>query len=243
MVRHPKAVFIVSLLTMLIGQVFVYGAGNPGLDQLHLKTGKTILDNGMTVLISEIPSSTVVSIYLLVKSGSSTEGRFLGAGLTHFHEHLLFKGTETRGVGEIADEVQAMGGIINATTGLDYTFFTMTVPADVFPKALEILADMLMRPRFDKQELEKEREVIYNEMRLLRDNPQRHLSELIFTLVYMEHPYRVPVIGYENLLAGVTYEDFLEFHNKFYVPNNMVLSIAGKIDQSSAVADQSTSTR
>ncbi len=194
-------------------------------------TSKHLLDNGLTVLIREMPASPVVSVYALVKTGSATEGEYLGTGISHFLEHMLFKGTTTRKVGEIADEVQAVGGSINAATSMDYTIYTITVPFESFDTALEVLADMLMHSVMDPVEIEKEREVIFGEMRMYKDDPDRKLNELAYQNIYIKHPYRHPIIGYEDLLAGVTRDDLLRYYRSRYAPNNTILSIAGNIQE------------
>jgi len=193
------------------------------------ETNKKILDNGLTVLISEMPSNPVVSVYALVRTGSATEGEFLGTGISHFLEHMLFKGTDHRAVGEIAAQVQAVGGTINASTGKDYTIYTVTVPLDAFDTGLDIVSDMIMNTVFEPEEIEKEREVIYGEMRLRADNPDRRLSELVYKMVYINHPYKIPIIGYKNLLAKVSKEDLTKYYQTHYIPNNTILSIAGDI--------------
>jgi len=195
----------------------------------NTKVFKHVLDNGLTVLISEMPTNPMVAVYALVKTGSATEGAFLGTGISHFLEHMAFKGTTERGVGDIPAEIQAVGGSINASTSLDYTIYTLTVPAESFEVALEILADMLMNSVMDEEEVEKEREVIFNEMRLHEDNPNRRLTRLSFQNVYIKHPYRHPVIGYKPLLAQVTREDILQYYKSRNIPNNIILSIAGNI--------------
>lgn len=205
-------------------------AGETAVSAFSVSTRKAVLDNGLTVLMTEMPGSSTVSLYALVKTGSSVEGRFLGTGISHFMEHMLFKGTERRGVGDIPREVQALGGNINAMTGMDHTVYTLTLPAEHFAEGLDILADMLTHARFDAEEIDKEREVVNSEIRLYRDRPDRVLSEHALATVYQQHPYGVPVIGYEELLAGVTREDFLNYYHERYAPNNMVLSIAGRID-------------
>lgn len=192
-------------------------------------TFKHLLDNGLTVLIHEMPASPVVSVYALVKTGSATEGEFMGTGISHFLEHMLFKGTMTRKVGEIAAQIQSVGGSINAATGMDYTMYTITVPFESFDTALEVLADMLMHSVMDGVEIEKEREVIFGEMRLYKDDPGRKLNELAYQNIYIKHPYRHPIIGYKDLLVGVTREDLLEYYRSRYAPNNMIFSIAGNI--------------
>ncbi len=194
------------------------------------RSSKHILDNGLTVLIREMPASPVVSVYALVQTGSATEGEYLGAGISHFLEHMLFKGTAKRAVGEIAAQIQAVGGTINALTGMDYTMYTITVPSEVFDTALDVLSDMLMNSVIDPEEMEKEREVIFGEMRLYKDNPDRQISRLVFQNTYIRHPYRHPIIGYEELLAKVTRQDLLDYYHSHYAPNNMILSVAGHTD-------------
>ena len=202
---------------------------------LQIETRKFVLDNGLAVLISEMPNSSVVSLYLLVKTGSVNEGKFLGAGISHFLEHMFFKGTEKRNTGAIANEIQSLGGVINAATSFDSTLYTITVPAKAFDQALDILADMMMHPRFDAQDMEKEGEVILGEMRLYNDRPDRHLSEKVFETDYLQHPYRLPVIGYKELFLKLNRDDLLEYFHQYYVPNNMILSIAGNVSQKDAL--------
>jgi len=192
---------------------------------------KTLLDNGLTVIISEMPSSPVVSVYALVKTGSATEGKFLGTGISHFLEHMLFKGTHGRSVGELASRIQAVGGTINAATSFDYTIYTITVPYESFNVAIDILSDMLMNATMEADEVERERKVIFGEMRMRSDNPSSKLSELVFKNVYIRHPYRHPIIGYESLLAKVTGEDLVEHYQRNYTPNNIIISVAGNIDE------------
>src|SRR3989338_6801961 len=96
------------------------------------RSEKFELDNGLTVVITELPGSPMVSVYGLVKAGSATEGKYLGSGLSHFLEHMLFKGTQKRGVGDIATAIQSVGGTINAMTGRDYTMFTISAPDTQF---------------------------------------------------------------------------------------------------------------
>lgn len=192
-------------------------------------TSKYILDNGMTVLISEMPSTPVVAVQALVKSGSATEGSFLGCGITHFIEHMLFKGTRKRGPGQISKEVKSLGGIINASTSFDDTFFTIELPQESWERAVDILSDMLMDAAFDPQEVERERDVILGEIRLYNDSPDHLLSQLVFSNVFTRHPYRHPIIGYEPLFKSITRDDLLTYYQKTYVPNNIVVTVAGNI--------------
>ncbi len=196
-----------------------------------LEAHRETLDNGMVVLVKEMPSSPVVAFNALIRDGSATEGRYLGTGISHFVEHMLFKGTETRGVGEIAEDVKSLGGIINASTGFDRTSYIIEAPADQFRPALDVLADMLMNAAFDPEEVRKEREVILSELRLYYDNPDRRLSDLVFESVYTRHPYKHPIIGYPPLFRSLDRQDLVDFYRERYVPNNIVLAVAGNVDK------------
>ncbi len=193
------------------------------------QVSKIVLDNGLTVLIQELPASEVVSIDACVKTGSAVEGRYLGMGISHFVEHMLFKGTTKRPVGAIAREVKSLGGEINASTGFDYTIYTLDLPKDSFAQGLDIISDMLMNSTFDVQQMEKERKVIHGEMRLYNDRPERVLSDLVFHNVYIRHPYRFPTIGYPVLFDSITRDELYGYYKERYIPNNIILSIAGAV--------------
>ena len=118
---------------------------------------KIVLDNGLTVLINEMPSCPMAAVYAWIKTGSANEGKYVGSGITHFVEHMLFKGTARRGAGVIPDEAHAMGGSINASTSRDFTVFTLSIPRDNFSKGLDLISDMVQHAAFDPQEVERER--------------------------------------------------------------------------------------
>ena len=224
---HFRVFFLIWLFTAGFSSAHV---------SAHMTTERYVLDNGLTVLISPMPQSASVSVYGLVKTGSASEDEYLGSGISHFMEHMLFKGTERRGVGEIPREIQSLGGTINASTHFDYTIYTLTLPKEHFDRGVDILSDMLMNARFDPDEIGKERDVVFKEIRLHRDRPRRYLSEKVFETQYTRHPYRLPVIGFEDLLKPLTREDFLSYYKTRYAPNNMVLSIAGHVDIQQALA-------
>jgi zinc protease len=217
--RVVRYVFVLILVFILHSNCFAAPA-----------VEKTILDNGLTTLVSPMPSSEVISIYAYVKTGSATEGQFSGAGISHFVEHMLFKGTAKRPVGSIAKEVKSLGGNINAATSLDYTIYTLDLPKGTFKEGLDIISDMLMNSAFDPQQVEKEREVIHGEMRLYNDRPERRLSEDVFRNVYIRHPYRHPIIGYRVVFDQITRENLHAYYKSKYIPNNIILSVAGAVD-------------
>jgi len=228
--KSPKNNFFISF-SLIIGIACALPAF-----AFEQNSSKHILDNGLTVLIREMPQNSMVSVYALVKTGSATEGEFLGTGISHFLEHMLFKGTEKRDTRQIPAEIQAVGGSINASTSHDFTIYTITVPFESFDTALDVLSDMLMNSKMDPEEIEKERQVIFKEMKLHNDNPGRRLSRLSFESIYNQHPYRHPVIGYKSLLAEISNEDLVDYYRLHYAPNNIILSVAGNIRANEVVA-------
>lgn len=199
-------------------------------------TRKDTLENGMTVLVTEMPENPMVSVYALVKAGSATEGKYLGSGITHYLEHMLFKETENREVGEISETIQSVGGSINAATSRDYTIYTITVPKESFQVALDVLADMLMNTIFSEAELEKERDVVLKEMILHEDNLDRQLIQKVYQSVYLTHPYQHPIIGYRPTFLQLDKDDLEDYFQTYYRPNNIIFSIAGNVDEEEAFA-------
>ena len=194
---------------------------------------KTKLKNGMTVVIRENPSSPVVAVQVWVKAGSTTEPESR-AGMSHILEYMAFKGTRRRGPGQIAREVEALGGEINAYTSFDQTVYHITISGRYLENALDILADTLGNSVFDKEELEREREVILEELRMNEDDPGRVVWKALFREAYRVHPYGRPVIGYADTIKKTTRDDLVSYFSKFYYPGNMVLVIAGDVDPSKA---------
>lgn len=197
---------------------------------------KYVLDNGLTVLVNEIPSSALVAVDVWVKTGSANEGKYIGSGITHFVEHMLFKGTTRRGVGVISDEARAMGGSINASTSHDFTAFTLSLPKDRLDKGLDLIADMIRNPVFDPAETERERAVIQKEMKMVNDRPERKLGDALYQAVYLVHPYRYPIIGYPLIFKAITRDQLAEYYKTYYAPNNMILSVAGGVTADEALA-------
>ncbi len=186
-----------------------------------------VLPNGMVVILMEDRSSPLVTLQAFVRAGSITEQEYSGSGLSHFVEHLLFKGTEKRKVGEIAKEVNALGGTIGGYTTFDHTVYYITLPGEAWERALEIMSDTLRNPSFDPAEIEKEREVILKEILMSEDDPERHMGKLLWQNIFRVHPYGHPIIGYKPLLLKLKREDLRSYHQRMYVPNNVALVVAG----------------
>lgn len=198
------------------------------LDVLHKeRVERFTLPNGLVVLFKEDNSAPVSSVQLWVKTGSIHEGENLGSGLSHFLEHMLFKGTEKRAGREISSLVQANGGTINAYTTFDRTVYHIDIPSEQTAVALDILSDAVFHSRLPAEEVEKERDVILREIDMYLDDPLSQLSQTLFETAFREHPYRAPVIGYREVFESVTREELLRYYHARYVPNNAVLVIAG----------------
>jgi zinc protease len=147
-----------KVIRLLIFIFFVI-LGYPERLQADFSSGaqKFTLNNGMVVIIKELPDEELVNIGVFVRAGSSTEGKFLGSGISHLIEHMLFKGTKTRGVGEVEREIKSYGGRIDGFTSFDYTGYSITLPSQYFDKAIGIVGDCLLKPSFNEEELKKER--------------------------------------------------------------------------------------
>ncbi len=189
------------------------------------------LQNGFQA-IWEKQESPLVHIELWVKAGSIFEKNLYGSGISHFVEHMIFKGTETKAVGEIAKKISQLGGDVSAYTSFDHTAYQITVPRDNLVPALNILARAVYQPAFEEKELEKERKVIIKEMEMNQDNPDRVLSRYFFEKFFSYAPYRFPVIGYKDSFLNISRQDIINYHKKMYVPGNSLLIICGGIDES-----------
>lgn len=193
------------------------------------------LDNGLVLILEENHAARVVAFQAWVNAGSADETD-AEAGLAHLHEHMLFKGTEKRGVGEIARAVEAAGGDINAWTSFDQTVYHLVMASRDFGVGLDILADALQRSAFDPEELAREQEVVLEEIKRTYDVPIRRASRRLFELAYRAHPYRRPVIGFEETVRGFSRDDVLAFFHKHYRPENTTLVLVGDFETDDALA-------
>jgi zinc protease len=192
------------------------------------------LDNGLTVLLQENHAARVVAFQAWVDAGSGDETAF-ESGLAHLHEHMLFKGTETRGVGEIARDVEAAGGDVNAWTSHDQTVYHVAMPSRDFQSGIHIVADALRHSTFDPGELKKEQEVVLEEIKRNEDMPTGRLSRHLFELAYAVHPYRRPVLGTAETVRGFSRDDVLAFYRKHYRPQKTTLVLVGDFDEADAL--------
>ncbi|MFT4902062.1 MAG: zinc protease [Lentimonas sp.] len=192
-------------------------------------TERHVLPNGLTLVQRPDFSSEVVSVQVWVKTGSIHESALLGAGLSHYLEHMLFKGTSLRSGKAISREVHAMGGSINAYTTFDRTVYYINAPSVAFKQVVDVLADIVFHSTLPEVEVERERDVILREIDMGLDDPDRQLSQALFRTAFSRHPYREPVIGHRELYQQVSGEELRAYYKARYVPNNVVVSVAGAV--------------
>lgn len=191
---------------------------------------RTVLPNGLTVILKRDASAALASVQVWVKTGSVHEGAHLGAGLSHYLEHMLFKGTSRRAGREISATVQAHGGYINAYTTFDRTVYYIDLPSEHTGVALDILADAVLHSTLPADEVAKEKDVILREIAMTKDDPDNRLWDSLFSAAFREHPYRQPIIGHRDVFSAVSREDLDGYYRTRYVPNNLVVVVVGDID-------------
>jgi zinc protease len=195
----------------------------------------TTLDNGLIIIVREDHSAPVVSAQAWCMAGSIHEGNWLGAGLSHVLEHMLFKGTTTRPGSRIDQEVQEAGGYMNAYTSFDRTVFHIDVPNTGAKVAIDILCDIMQNATLPPNELAKEMEVIRREMDMNVDDPGRRASRRLFETAYTRSPYRFTVIGYADIFNELKPDDILAYYREKYAPNNVFYVVAGDVKQDEVV--------
>ncbi len=196
----------------------------------------TTLDNGLAIIVREDHSAPVVSAQAWCNAGSVNEGKWLGAGMSHVLEHMLFKGTTTRGAGRIDQEVQDAGGYMNAYTSFDRTVYHIDVPNTGAKVAIDILCDIMQNATLPAEEMAKEKQVILREMDMNLDDPGRRSSRRLFETAYTKSPYRFTVIGYPDIYNELKPDDILAYYREKYVPNNIFYIVAGDIKTNGVVA-------
>ena len=203
---------IILIISLILMQGFLTAAEN----KEETETKKITLENGVSVITREIHNN-IVSLQIWFKTGERNEDE-KNNGISHFIEHLVFKGTKKRGVNALSEEIESVGGRLNGATSKDYTVYHVTLAKDFFDLALDGLMDSVLNPVFDKDELEKERKVVVEEILRQQDNPNACLSNLLNGISYENHPYKMPVIGKREIIESMDRETVRSYYNKFYLP-------------------------
>lgn len=188
------------------------------------------LPNGLTLILDPDDSAPVVSSQLWIETGSIHEGRLLGSGVSHFLEHMVFKGGGNFGPSDLAETVQAAGGHWNAYTSFDRTVYYIDGPASGLTTFLDVLAAMVFHPHLPESEFEKEKDVIRREIDMGLDDPDDTNHRLLFNTAFTRDARRQPVIGHRQLFDGITYDDLRNYHATRYTPDRAFLCLAGDFD-------------
>lgn len=194
----------------------------------------TRLDNGLTLATAEMPHMASVSVGLWVGVGARFEPAELG-GVSHFIEHLLFKGTKRRTAKQISEDVEGVGGYLNAFTSEENTCFYVRAHHDKFADVLDVLMDMFLHSRFDPAEVDKERAVIKEELAMYRDQPAQHVHELLNATLWPDQPLGRSIAGTERTLDALGRAELLAFKQSKYVANTALLAVAGRINHAQVV--------
>jgi zinc protease len=227
-----KTITLCLLITFSIILIMPFGSLAkeliPGLN-------KARLSNGLTAIVKENHRAPVVAIQVWVQAGSVYETE-KERGITHLIEHMIFKGTERRGPGEVAKEIESVGGSINAYTSLDYTVYHCVVPKQFLNNALDVLSDAVFHSSFDPEELEREKKVVLEEIRMRDDRPKARLSNLLMETAYKAHPYGLPVIGYPETVESFGRKDILAYMERRYRPSQITVVVVGDVATSQGLA-------
>jgi predicted Zn-dependent peptidase len=195
----------------------------------------TRLSNGATVLTEQMPNLRSATVGVWVRRGSRHERKEWN-GICHFIEHAVFKGTRRRTALDIAVESDRLGGNFDAYTTHELTGFSLKVVDTALPQAFDLLADMLLAPRFDAEDLERERKVIIEEMKMVEDTPEELLVELFNAAYFPDHSLGRPIEGTPKTVLSFDRDRTARFHSSAYAPRNLVIAAAGNVEHESVVA-------
>lgn len=190
---------------------------------------KHVLENGLTIIGEEIPYVKSISLGVWINAGSRIEDEEI-SGVSHFIEHMLFKGTKNRTSKQIASEIDNLGGQINAFTSKECTCYYVKLLNSHIDIGIDVLSDMILNSKFDKEDLDKERLVIIEELKMYEDSPEDLAYDLLTENIYKDDALGMNIIGTEESLKRLNREKLLEYFNKYYVPNNSVISISGNFN-------------
>src|SRR5208282_491586 len=195
---------------------------------------KEILPNGLVILTERMEHVHSVSVGIWLRTGSRREPAELN-GISHFIEHMVFKGTHRRSAQDIAREVDSIGGMLDAFTAKEMVCFNTRILNEHLPKAFDIVADMVLDPKFDDDDIGRERSVILEEIRMTQDNPEDLVHELFTQNFWNPHPLGRPILGTPETVSAVTQQTLQSWFQQCYAPNNLVVTAAGNLTHSQMV--------
>lgn len=196
------------------------------------KIYKTLFKNGLKIITEEMPDIQSASIGIWVNTGSRDEESDKN-GISHFIEHLLFKGTKKRTALDIAREIESVGGILNAFTGRENICFYAKVLSKDIPLAVDLLSDIFLNSKFDKQEFEKERAVVLQEIKMVDDTPDDLIHDIFATAFWKGHPLAMPVLGNLQTIGSLKRDDVVSYFKQFYLPHAVIITAAGNLKHKS----------
>ncbi len=204
---------------------------------------KTTLENGIRVVTSNMPHTRSVTISIFIGTGSRYEKKY-EMGVSHFLEHILFKGTAKYPTSrELSEAIERVGGIINAETDKELTVYWCKVAEPHFPVALDVLTEMVLKSKFEPEEIDKERQVIIEEINRAKDSPAQVVDELTDAILFPNQPLGNDIAGTKRTVSQITREDLLDYTVRQYIPNNTVFSIAGNVEHDRVVEAVNRATR
>ncbi len=189
---------------------------------------RTILENGIRVISESVPYVKSISLGVWVDVGSRDEDEESN-GITHFIEHMVFKGTKKRNARQIAEFIEDIGGYLNAFTTKENTCFYVRVLSEYLEKGIEVLSDLVQNPVFDRREIEKEKGVVFEEIKDVEDDFEEYIGDLLEYHIFYPHPLGFPIIGTRETVAEFTQDKLFEHLKKFYTPNRIVISASGNL--------------
>jgi len=223
----------ISMIALTVGNVAGGDEPDGVLDVLRRENARIerfTLDNGLECQLKADHGAPVVSVQFRIGCGSMHEDRYLGSGVSHAIEHMLFKGTPARAPGDVTREINEAGGRVNAYTSLDRTVFFADMPASHWKTGFDVLADAVMNAAFPADEWKLEREVILREVAMGEDSPESVLGKALWQTAFREDTRRHPVIGYTDVFSTLTRDDLVASYERHYTPDNTTLVIVGDID-------------
>lgn len=190
---------------------------------------KLILDNGIRIVAEEMPGALSCALSIWIDAGSIDE-ELSNNGVSHFIEHIVFKGTESRSALDIAEQSENVGANLNAFTDREHTCYHTRTLSDYAPLALELFLDMLCNPKLDESDIELEKQVILEEIKMYQDTPEDLVQDLLYEVIWKGHPLGKPITGTTHSISNLKKNTVVNYLNNLYTPDNMIVSIAGDFD-------------